>query len=481
MVPKMNDALRASYDALPYRHGSIPLSHPSRIGAIARLLGIDAAAPEGARVLELGCAEGMNLLPLAERLPNAQFVGVDFSPVQIAVAEQARAAAKLENVRFVCADLREFSVEPEAYNYVIAHGVYSWVPADVRERVLALCRTALAPSGVAYVSYNTQPGWGLVSGLRSILLSELEPFSEPKERVRQLEKILGALAQSIAAQGGPYAELMRELIADLRAKPAELVLHDELELVSGPASFREFTTHARQHGLHFLSEAHFASMPFDHLPGQVRAPLAGLGLDVFGEQQFLDLLGNRRFRSTLLSRHEIAHPRALEVSAIRDCALTTRLRLAQTEVDLRSGVRMEVSGAHGVKFALDQPAQKAFLAALISRAPERVPFPEVLAHAGRILEQSGLPAQIDAAFLLHAVGRLFGVDQIDLLLAGAGDWLQPGAVLPSALVAYQAGANLPVVNRWHETVVLSPEDRHTLASGRVPTERERWMEAGLLG
>ena len=478
----MNDALRATYDALPYRHGSIPLSHPARIGAIARLLGLEAAGPEKARVLELGCAEGMNLLPLAERLPHAQFVGVDFSPAQIAVAEAARVAAKLENVRFVCADLREFTVEPESFDYVIAHGVYSWVSAEVRDRVLALARTALTPNGVAYLSYNTQPGWGLVSGLRAILLSELAPFPEPQARVQQLGKILAALAQSLATQGGAYAQLLRELIAELQAKPAALVLHDELELESGPASFREFTTHARQHGLHFLAEAHFASMPFDHLPAQARAPLAGLGLDVFGEQQFLDLLGQRRFRNTLLTRTEIAHPRALEVSAIRDCALTTRLRLTRTEVDLRPGVKMEVEGAHGVKFVLEQPAQKAFLAALISRAPERIPFPEVLAHAGRILEQTGLPAQIDDAFLLHAVARLFSIDQIDLLLlAGPGDWLQPSAVLPSALVAYQAASDLPVVNRWHETVALAAEARETLASNRVPTERDRWMEAGLLG
>ena len=112
----MNDPLRARYDAIPYRHGAVPESHPARTGAIARLLGIPAALPEGCRVLELGCGEGMNVLPLAERFPGAHFTGVDFSATQIATAETARAAAGLANARLVCADLREFEPEPGAFD-----------------------------------------------------------------------------------------------------------------------------------------------------------------------------------------------------------------------------------------------------------------------------------------------------------------------------------------------------------------------------
>src|SRR5271154_4542291 len=108
----MSEVSSAAFDALPYRHGAIPETHPARIGAVARLLGINAAPPDRCRVLELGCAEGMNLLPLAERLPGSTFVGVDFSPVQLDAAEQARSAAGIGNARFVHADLREFEPEP---------------------------------------------------------------------------------------------------------------------------------------------------------------------------------------------------------------------------------------------------------------------------------------------------------------------------------------------------------------------------------
>src|SRR2546430_17640150 len=127
------DPIRERYDAVSYRHGAVSDSHPARIGAIIRLLGINAAPPDLCRVLELGCGEGMNLLPLAERFPKSEFVGVDFSAKQIAVADAARAACGIENARFLCADLRSWKHDGGAFDYIIAHGVYSWVPVEVRE------------------------------------------------------------------------------------------------------------------------------------------------------------------------------------------------------------------------------------------------------------------------------------------------------------------------------------------------------------
>src|SRR5260221_4690039 len=234
----MSEVSSAEFDALPYRHGAIPETHPARVGAIARLLGINVAASDRCHVLEFGCAEGMNLLPLAERLPGSTFVGVDFSPVQLEAAEQARAAAGIGNARFVRADLREYEPEAGAFDYVIAHGVYSWVSAEVRERLLALCVRALAPNGVAYVSYNVYPAWGLIGGLRAMLRAEMASVPDPQGHVARL---LPVLERGFAGNTGPYAALMREALAEMRAKPIELLLYDELEVVSDPVTFLEFT------------------------------------------------------------------------------------------------------------------------------------------------------------------------------------------------------------------------------------------------
>ncbi|MEI9894034.1 MAG: class I SAM-dependent methyltransferase [Chthoniobacter sp.] len=279
----MSDSPAAAYDALPYHHGSVPETHPARLGAIARMLGIDAAPPDRCRVLEFGCAEGMNLLPLAERLPGSTFVGVDFSPVQVRTAEQARVAAGINNARFVCADIRTFEPEAGAFDYVIAHGVYSWVPAEVRERLLALCARALAPAGVAYVSYNVYPAWGMLGGLRAMLRAEMAGAEDPPAH---LARLFPLLQKAFAGDSSPYATWMREELALMQAKPLALLMHDDLAPDNDPVTFLEFTAHAARHGLSYLAEAHFPSMPTEHLPPPARGALAELAPDFFSRATF---------------------------------------------------------------------------------------------------------------------------------------------------------------------------------------------------
>lgn len=477
----MLDSLRASYDALPYPHGSVPLSHPARLGAIGRLLGLTSALPEKCSVLEIGCGIGMNLLPLAERFPQADFVGIDLSDVQIDFASRALAATGIKNVQLIAGDLREFLPEVGQFDYVIAHGFYSWTTAEAADRLLAVCHHALAPHGVAYVSYNTYPGWGAVEGLRRVLLTELDREATMEGRVARAQQLIDALSRSFAAEPGAYAAQMREVLAEMKAKSIALTLHDELDPATTATTFTEFVAHAARHDLHFLSEAHFASMPVDHLSPQARAPLADLGLDFARSQQFLDLLGQRRFRATLLTKQPIDHPRALNEAEVRNCALSTSLRLEQPEVDLSPGATIHLIAPRGIKFALQDPAQKAFLAGLISRAPEPVRFSEAVDFARGCLAQAGIDAPIDELQLIRAVCRLFAIDGVDLLLAGTPNWLaaaEPARLSP--LVQFCARENLPLINRWHQTVDLSDDERRWIAKGEGVVDLERIQVSGIL-
>ena len=472
----MIDPLRARYDAIPYRHGAVPESHPARTGAIARLLGAAAAPPDGCRVLELGCGEGMNLLPLAERFPRSHFTGVDFSAAQHATAEAARAAAGLANTRLVCADLREFEPEAGAFDYVIAHGVYSWVTDEVKDRLLALMALALAPTGVGYVSYSTQPGGGLAGGLRSTLLASLGSAPDPTRATEMLRALAGAFAK----QPGPYAALMRELLGDMLAKPAAFLLHEELGTVNDPVAFLDFAAHATRHGLRFLAEAQFSSMPCEHLPDTARAPLAAFAGDPLQAQQFLDLLGNRRLRNSLLVRGDAPPAREPEAGVVRDCALMLHMFPADGRIDLASGATLRLAGRHGFTMDVVKPAQKAFFAALCEAAPARVTFDAALRRAGELLTAGGFAEAPDAAQLAAGMLKLFTADQLDLALAGTGDWLRTSPQpAPSPLMRHQARHALPVVNRWHENVGLSPEQRRWLAGEPVLVDEAAMVRTGL--
>ena len=477
----LTDAIRERYDAVPYRHGAVSDSHPARIGAIARLLGISAAPPDCCRVLELGCGEGMNLLPLAERFPKSEFVGVDFSAKQIAVAEAARAACGIGNARFVCADLRSWTAEGATFDYIIAHGVYSWVPGEVRDRLLALCTGALSPDGVAYVSYNTLPGWALPGGVRKSLLSEISALTSPDAQMARAVQVLDSLAECMKDQPGSYAANLRDTLADMRAKPPGLLFHDELAAVNEPCTFTEFTGHAARHGLHFVAEAHYATMQSANLPATMQASLAPLQLDLPRTQQFMDVLFHRWLRNSLLSRAPVAPQRAIRTGVIADCALGLRMSVDAGSINLAPGTPMQFTGIHGIVLEAREPVEKAVLTVLASAFPERLPFPTLCAMANQSLAEWGLPCVNDFSALHEFLHRLFALDALDVMLCGDGAWLRKSAQPSlSLLMRHQAGNDLPLTNRLHEPVALTPEGKRALTDPSIHLDETALGRAGLL-
>ncbi|MBT3781370.1 MAG: class I SAM-dependent methyltransferase, partial [Rhodospirillaceae bacterium] len=167
-----DSSLHASYQATPYPGQPIPLSHPDHLYVVGRIHGLAPAAVTGARVLELGCGDGGNLLPMAATLIEAQFVGVDLSERHIEMAKTAAGAAKLTNVEFLTGDASAIFREsaPDPFDYIILHGLYSWVSREVQAALLPLCQRLLAENGIVYISYNTYPGWHARGLVRELML-----------------------------------------------------------------------------------------------------------------------------------------------------------------------------------------------------------------------------------------------------------------------------------------------------------------------
>ena len=155
----MNSELSSYYDAVPYESHPFPQTAPEHLEAIAFVFGLDAPAPGGACVLELGCAAGGNLIPFAARHPGASASGVDLSSVQVGQGDVAIGQAGLSNVELRTFNIADIDAAFGKFDYIICHGVYSWVPAAVQQAILRVCSDNLSDKGVAYVSYNVYPGW----------------------------------------------------------------------------------------------------------------------------------------------------------------------------------------------------------------------------------------------------------------------------------------------------------------------------------
>ncbi|NJN84887.1 MAG: class I SAM-dependent methyltransferase [Caldilineaceae bacterium] len=194
-----NSTTPNAYDQIPYPSLSYAGTHPSHLAVLAAILGMKPAPVTACRVLEVGCASGGNLIPMAYALPGSSFVGVDYSARQIDAGQAWRDQLQLENVKLLAADIRNLDDSLGEFDFIIAHGVYSWTPPDVRDALLALCGRQLAPNGVAFVSYNTYPGWHMTGIIRDAMTFHTLDEPEPLARAQA-----GKVVCSLSRRGDPH-------------------------------------------------------------------------------------------------------------------------------------------------------------------------------------------------------------------------------------------------------------------------------------
>ena len=298
----VNDPVRQLYSERRYPALSHPVTDISRLAVSARVAGMQRLAmPVACRVLEFGCASGHNLLPLAARYPKSEFTGIDYSDTAIRAARQAAYAAGLENIRFEVADLEHWRPSHPC-DYLIAHGVLSWVPDAVKARLMDLCAQVLSDSGVACISYNTLPGWSLRRDVVP-LVRALAGNPVAAGLGGSVEAVAAALAE-MAGSGTPHALNLRAICGDIARKGAAVLPFDDFAPVCDPLYFAQFADWAGQRGLRYLGEARLQDNLPEGLDPASWEKLAPLAADPVLFQQTIDLLSGRTHRNSLLCRQE---------------------------------------------------------------------------------------------------------------------------------------------------------------------------------
>lgn len=298
----MNDPVRQLYSERRYPALSHPVTDISRLAVSARVAGMQRLPmPVACRVLEFGCASGHNLLPLAARYPKSEFTGIDYSDTAIRAARQAAYAAGLENVRFEVADLEHWRPSHPC-DYLIAHGVLSWVPDAVKMRVMDLCSQVLSDSGVACISYNTLPGWSLRRDVVP-LVRALAGNPAAAGLGGSVESVAAALA-GMAGSGTPHAANLQAIFQNMARKGASLLPFDDFAPVCDPLYFAQFADWAARRGLRYLGEARLQDNLPEGLDPAAWEKLAPLAADPVMFQQTIDLLSGRTQRNSLLCRQE---------------------------------------------------------------------------------------------------------------------------------------------------------------------------------
>jgi SAM-dependent methyltransferase len=306
-----------AYERLAYPGYAYPATHPARLEVVARLFALRPKAAAEARVLELGCGDGGNLLSLAQALPRARFLGIDAAASAVARGNELARAAGLENVELRCVDIATLPESGElegSFDYILSHGVYSWIPPDIRSALLASVRRYLEPMGVAYISYNAYPGSYLRDMARDILGYHVRDISDPERKLAAAQELMQTIVE--IEEPSPYAQVLRQHMERMLSYSSALLFHDDLAEISTPFYFHEFVDHAARHKLAFLAEADLFESQMRDVPQSAERLMADLPADVVVREQYLDFLKNRMFRQTLLCHEQAPVSRALDESAI---------------------------------------------------------------------------------------------------------------------------------------------------------------------
>jgi methyltransferase-like protein/SAM-dependent methyltransferase len=488
----MTSTAPTSYDEVPYLSKPIPQTHPDRLATVALLFGMKAPALATCRVLELGCAAGGNLLPLAVSFPDGHFVGVDLSQRQVAMGQETIDALGLDNIRLEQRSILDVGPEFGEFDYILCHGVFSWVPAAVQEKILAICKRNLAPNGIAYVSYNTYPGWHMHRMIREVLCYHAGHFREPERRIAEARAFLDFLAGAVPQENNPYGLLLKNELEFLRQREDWYFFHEFLEEVNEPIYFHQFAGRAAAAGLQYVGEAEVTMMTVGTVAPNIEQVLRKLASDLIHLQQYLDFLRNTQFRQSLLCHDGIRLDRLRRPESLTAFQVASPARPVAAQPDVRSTAVEQFKGPQG-SLSTNEPLTKTAIMVLIECWPQSRSFEELGAAVWQRLYPQGGPSEVARAEGMQqlAARLLNGYTSTKLveLRMGPPRCVVEVSARPVAcpLARHQASTGALVTNRRHEARGLEEVNRQLLCllDGRndhaaLLEQMLGWAEAGKL-
>lgn len=307
MTANTNDVQQTIYSELGYKSMPFPYTTPATLEAYAALVGISAPNPKTARVLELGATYGGNIISQALFNPDATFVGIELSQEQVEKGNEVIANAGLTNVSLVQSDIASIGSEIGTFDYIIAHGVYSWVDDGVKDALLRLIDEHLAEDGIAYISYNTYPGWHTMDEVRQLMMFSNRDKAQFNHKEKVLHgKTIGSIVGSQILKYDNLKERNSKFLGALRSvmqKDEYYVGHDHLEPNNDPVYFYQFNDHLGAHNLAYLCDADLTLSMVRSFDADIADTLDKLALnDHVAQEQYLDFILDTTFRKSIICK-----------------------------------------------------------------------------------------------------------------------------------------------------------------------------------
>ena len=405
-----------SYDELPYESFPYSQTHPPQLATIATIFGLETPDFDKMRVLELGCAAGGNIIPLAHDYPDAEFVGIDLSKEQIDKGKKQIKDMKLKNIKLDHLSIADIKDQYGTFDYIICHGVFSWVPDEIAEKILNVAHKSLSPEGLAIISYNCLPGWSAVSSVRDMMIYHTRKFDSLTEKAEQAKRLVDFLHKNCDTES-PYKGILENEKKVLGRTRNDYIAHEYLEDQNTQYYFYEFIEKAQKHDLQYVGDTSLATMYYGNMPDEAAKQLQVVN-DMITQEQYMDFIRNRRFRYSILTHADRKINRKITPEAIEKMYVVSTYKPEGPITNDDKPVTF-VRPDKKMSFKLSTPVQKLAFAKFGENAGNPVKISEMIDFVAERLDATDADAK-DAvrATILDSVAQLALKGMIKLTLEG---------------------------------------------------------------
>jgi methyltransferase-like protein len=438
---------RSPYEVIPYEGTLVPNTSPSHL-ALCSLWHKGPRPPlNHFRLTELGCGDASNLISLALAYPDSTFIGVDSSRQELALARN---------------DVRNLGrAEIAPCDYLIAHGLYSWVAEDAREAILNCCSQSLTASGLAYISYNAQPGWATRRLVREALMrSPSVRDAQIEQKATEAVQVAISLLEDMPSRDYAAAVLLAKELERVRDSSLCYVYHEYLAEVNEGFWLRDFVEGSRRHGLEYVADAQFCRWE-GNVSGELQAALARRSLDGIEREETADLLGDRYFRASILCRANVKRAPTPQAEVLEEVHLATSLTAECGPLDLSDGVIENFVSNGGPQVTLSASVTKAAVVLLAAQWPRGMPLEWLCHNALKLLTTHGcsIPPAVARSQLANDAVTLFEAGQMEFRLRepvyNSHDTSDHPRV--HALARFEAERRTTLTTPFHLPIVLEPQ------------------------
>lgn len=458
-----------AYDEVPYESNPFDYTRPERLHAVGTLFGMNPPNIETARVLELGSSSGNNIVNFAFNYPKSHSIGVDISKVEIDHGLQMIKDIGIKNLELKHLSITDIDDSFGKFDYIICHGVFSWVPEVVRFKILEVMKNLLNKNGIAFVSYNTLPGWNMFNTIRDMMMFHASIFADTTSKVEQAKLFLQFVNEALEGSQTPYAKFLQEKVKTLLQYRNSYIRHEYLSPENTQFYFTDFMNLASNLGLQYLADVHLHTMYVGNLPSKAANQLQQVN-DGIRTEQYMDFINNRQFRCTLLCHNDVKISRNIDSNCIKNFYITSFLSPAkpESEIDLTNSLEEAVfylNGDQNSAVKTSSPIVKAIFYSYYDNLGMPIKQSQVINMASKKLPQF-TREEITKEFLQSIPRLIFS------------QYLQLHSVLPAfvnmisdkpkvtSLCRYQSKisnqSNVYVTNQINGMVPLALHERHVI-------------------